>query len=134
MPRGGKRQTSFDSARAREAAAKSAEARRQKRAEPEPELSDREQAKAALRRALDGNNRAAMVAAAKALIEFDRSPEREQVTVEDARAALDARLSAIWARRIDLGMCPTCNGSGRLWMRRGRGRGSRIAACGAVAT
>src|SRR5262249_47535682 len=42
---------------------------------------DRDQAKVALQRALDGNNMAAMVAAAKALIEFDRSPERDHVTV-----------------------------------------------------
>ena len=41
----------------------------------ELELTDREQAMAALRRALDGGNKAAMVAAAKALIEHDLSPQ-----------------------------------------------------------
>jgi hypothetical protein len=77
------------SERMRELWRRSGKARRRKataKQTGEFELTDREQAKVALRRALDGNNMAAMVAAAKALIEFDRSPDREQVTVEDARA------------------------------------------------
>jgi hypothetical protein len=86
------------------------------------ELTDREQAKVALRRALDGNNMAAMVAAAKALIEFDRSPDREQVTVEDARAQLDAKLSPIIEhRRRDAERCTVCNGIGYIVKQRGPG-------------
>lgn len=60
---------------------------RGKTSQREP-ASDREQAMAALRRALDGNNKAAMVAAAKALLEFDQTPPEGPVSVEDARAQL----------------------------------------------
>jgi hypothetical protein len=89
----------------------------------ELELTDREQAKVALRRALDGNNMAAMVAAAKALIEFDRSPERQDVTVNDAREQLEARLNEIEDRRRRHGqVCPTCSGSG-IVVRASRGGG-----------
>jgi hypothetical protein len=60
--------------RMREHGRRSGEARRRKREQQLEPVGDREQALAALRRALDGNNRAAMVAAAKALIEHDQSP------------------------------------------------------------
>jgi hypothetical protein len=109
---------------------RSGEARRRKReqrqaGELEP-ANDREQAKVALRRALDGNNSAAMVAAAKALIEFDRSPDREHVTVEDARAALAARLDAIAARRREHAEeCTACGGRGYIPKEHGRGPGPR---------
>jgi hypothetical protein len=63
--------------RMRELGRRSGEVRRRKREQREKEqlepLTDREQAKAALRRALDGGNMAAMVAAAKALLEFDKT-------------------------------------------------------------
>jgi hypothetical protein len=68
---------------------------------------------AALCRALDGNNMAAMVAAAKALLEFDQSPRERPVTVEDAREQLEARLNAIENhRRRNGGVCSACGGSG----------------------
>ena len=70
--------------------------REQEQREP---LTDREQAMAALRRALDGRNMAAMVASAKALLEFDQSPRDGPVPVEDAREALIQRLDDIEARR-----------------------------------
>ena len=90
------------------------------------QLSDREQAMAALRRALDGGNKAAMVAAAKALIEFDRSPDREHVvSVEDARAMLLARLQANERYRREHGEeCTACNGLGYIERDRGRGPGA----------
>ncbi len=50
-------------------------------------------------------------------------PDREQVTVEHARAALDARMAEVIARRIDHGECPQCGGSGRLWDAPGQGAG-----------
>jgi hypothetical protein len=114
MTRGGKRQTSFDAERAREAARRSVEARRRKRDEPEPEpLTDREQAMAALRRALDGQNHAAMVAAAKALLEFDTSDPRGPMDVVDARAEFEARLDKIIDHRRRAGeVCPACGGRG----------------------
>jgi hypothetical protein len=101
----------------RELGRRSGEARRRKReqrAAGELELTDREQAKVALRRALDGNNMAAMVAAAKALIEFDRTdPRTGLMSVEDAREQLEARLNVIEDRRRRHGqVCPTCSGSG----------------------
>jgi hypothetical protein len=77
-------------------------------------VTDREQAMAALRRALDGNNRAAMVAAAKALLEFDRTPIDGPMSVEVARAELARRLEPLEAHRqraIEDGRaeaCPTC--------------------------
>jgi hypothetical protein len=76
------------------------------------ELSDREQAKAALRRALDGNNMAAMVAGAKALLEFDKSdPWADRVSVEDAQAQLIAKLDQIDDHRRRNGeVCPECGG------------------------
>jgi hypothetical protein len=112
MPRGGKRHTSFDPERAREAARRSAEVRRRKSeeaAELEP-LTDREQALAALRRSLDSNNAAAVVAAGKALIDLEpRDPRVGMVSVEDARAQLEARLNRIEDHRRRAGqVCPTC--------------------------
>ena len=98
--------------RMRELGRRSGEARRRKREQREQagELTDREQAKVALRRALDGGNMAAMVAAAKALIEFDHSPHTGGVTVDDARAQLDARLDKIEDHRRRNGqVCPTCD-------------------------
>jgi hypothetical protein len=93
----------------------------------------RDQAKVALRRALDGNNMAAMVAAAKALIEFDRSPDRQDVTVEDAREQLLARLNAINAhRRAHAEICQACGGAGYIPIARkpgaspGEGRGRSV--------
>jgi hypothetical protein len=84
--------------------------KREQRQAGELELTDREQAKAALRRALDGRNNAAMVAAAKALIDFDTSPIESGVTVDDARAQLIARLDEIeHARRTAGQVCPTCD-------------------------
>jgi hypothetical protein len=71
---------------------------RRKKEQLEP-LTDRETAKVALRRALAGNNMAAVVASAKALIEFDRSPEEGPMSVEDARAELNARLDSILDHR-----------------------------------
>jgi hypothetical protein len=114
--RGGKRQRSFDPDRAREAAPKSAEARRRKREQAEElePLTDREQAMAALRRALDGGNHAAAVAAAKALIEFDTSDprSRQAVSTEDARELFFAKLEAMAERQADWladhGLCPLC--------------------------
>jgi hypothetical protein len=102
--------------RMQELGRRSGEARRRKKEQREKEqrepLTDREQAMAALRRALDGGNRAAMVAAAKALLEFDRSdPRAGMVTIEDARGQLEARLNAIEDHRRRYGeVCPTCNG------------------------
>jgi hypothetical protein len=100
--------------RMRELGRRSGEARRRKREQQLEPLTDREQAMAALRRALDGGNRAAMVAAAKALLEFDRSdPRAGMVTVEDARAQLDARLDQIVDHRQRYGHeCQACGGSG----------------------
>jgi hypothetical protein len=73
------------------------------------ELTDREQAMAALRRALDGRNHAAMVAAAKALIDSDQTPPPGPMGVDDARAQLDARLDKIdTARGANGDPCPTC--------------------------
>jgi hypothetical protein len=98
---------------------------RGKAADLEP--SDRETAKAALRRALDSNNAAAVVAAAQWLIKFDTSPDHEQVTVDDAREALLARFNEIDARRRERGKdCPTCGGCGYILDEPGRGRGARI--------
>jgi len=80
--------------RMRELGRRSGEARRRNakaKHTDELELTDREQAMAALRRALDGGNMAAMVAAAKALLEFDHSPRERPVTVEEAREHLEAR-------------------------------------------
>lgn len=77
MPRGGKRQTSFDSERAREAAKRSAEARRRKaeqrrreELEEKEELSDFDLAVQALRRNLNSGNGAGVAASAKALLEL----------------------------------------------------------------
>jgi hypothetical protein len=90
---------------------------RRGKAEQLERLTDREQAMAALRRALDGGNKAAMVAAAKALIEHDLTPQAGPVSVEDARAELAARLDKIAehrARAIAEGkaeLCPTCGAS-----------------------
>src|SRR5262245_17705838 len=93
----------------------------------ELEQSDRERSKAALRRALDGGNYAAMVAAAKELIAQDRSPDREHVSVEDARAQLDARLNEIVARRLERAeTCTACNGLGYIINDRRPGAGARI--------
>jgi hypothetical protein len=78
------------------------------------QLTDREQAMAALRRALDGNNMAAMVAGAKALIEFDTSDprSRDAVSTEDARERLMAKVEAMAERQADAlahrGLCPFC--------------------------
>jgi hypothetical protein len=116
------------SERMRELGRRSGEARRrrrEKRQAGELELTDRDQAKIALRRALDGNNMAAMVAAAKALIEFDRSPERQVVTVEDARAQLIARLDEIEERRRARGETwAACGGAGYIVRSRGPHRGA----------
>jgi hypothetical protein len=68
----------------RELGRRSGEARRRRREQQLEPLTDREQAMAALRRALDGNNRAAMVAAAKALLEFDRSDPRAALSSSGA--------------------------------------------------
>jgi hypothetical protein len=78
------------------------------------ELSDREQALAALRRSLDSGNAAAVVAAGKALIDIDKTdPWSSTVSVEDARAQLIAKLDEIEARRRAHGeTCPTCSGAG----------------------
>src|SRR5262249_55588299 len=63
-------------------------------------LTDREQAMAALRRALDGNNKAAMVAAAKTLIETDKSNPwaRDAVATEDVREMFIGKIEAIAER------------------------------------
>jgi hypothetical protein len=78
------------------------------------QLTDREQATAALRRALDGQNMAAMVAAAKALLEFDKSgPHDRLMSVEDARAELDRRLDQIEEhRRLAGQVCTAYDGIG----------------------
>jgi hypothetical protein len=95
------------------------------------ELSDREQALAALRRALDGGNHAAMVAAAKALLEFDHSPRERPVTVEDAREQLEARLNAIEDHRHRNGeVCSACGGSGIVARASRGGGGPRIVGVG----
>ena len=106
--------------------------RRGKTAELEP-LTDREQAMAALRRALDGGNMAAMVAAAKALLEFDRTdPRAGMVAVEDAREQLEARLNEIEDHRRRHGqVCPTCSGSGIVARASRGGGGPRIVGGGA---
>jgi hypothetical protein len=82
----------------------------------------------ALRRALDGKNMAAMVAAAKALLDSDRSdPWATTLTVEDARARLVARLEAIREHRREYGEdCPTCGGSGIVAPASRGGGGPRI--------
>jgi hypothetical protein len=104
----------------RELGRRSGEARRRKRDQQLEPLTDREQAMAALRRALDGNNRAAMVAAAKALIEQDRTPQAGPMSVEDARAELNARLDAIVDHRRRYGKtCQACEGSGLVLRARG---------------
>jgi hypothetical protein len=78
------------------------------------QLTDRESALRALRRALDGNNMAAMVAGAKALIEFDTSDprSRDAVSAEDARERLMAKVEAMAERQADglarIGLCPLC--------------------------
>lgn len=95
--------------RMRELGRRSGEARRRRR--DEPELTDHEQAKAALRRALDGGNKAAMVSAAKALLEFDKSDPRDRVmSVEDARTELDRRLDQIEEHRRLAGQVCTAYG------------------------
>jgi hypothetical protein len=82
---------------------------------------------AALRRALDGGNMAAMVAAAKALLEFDHSPRERLVTVEDAREQLEARLNAIEDHRRRNGeVCSACGGSGIVVRASGRGEAAGI--------
>jgi hypothetical protein len=117
--------------RMRELGRRSGEARRRKAKakqtdEREP-LTDREQAMAALRRALDGGNMAAMVSAAKALLEFDHSPRDRPVTVEDAREQLEARLNAIEDHRRRNGeVCSACGGSGIVVRAPGRGEGAGI--------
>lgn len=120
----------------RELGRRSGEARQRKakaKQTGELEQSDREQAKVALRRAPDGNNMAAMVAAAKALIEFDRSPDREHVTVEDARELLFAKLDQIDARRREhTDTCTACNGLGYIAKQRGPGPGARNPGGGGV--
>jgi hypothetical protein len=91
------------------------------------QLTDRESALRALRRALDGNNMAAMVASAKALIEFDHSPRERPVTVEDAREQLEARLNAVEDHRRRNGeVCSACGGSGIVVRPPGRGEGAGI--------
>jgi len=75
--------------RMRELGRRSGEARRRRKEQRErlEPVTDREQAMAALRRAVEGGNMAAMVAAAKTLLEVDRSdPHDRVVSVEDARA------------------------------------------------
>jgi hypothetical protein len=104
MSRGGKRQTSFDSERAREAARKSAEVRRRKREQQQetPELTDRERALAALRRALDGGNMAAMVAASKALLDLPQADPADwssHAAVQRARNELTRKVQEIAERR-----------------------------------
>ena len=105
--------------RMRELGRRSGEARRRKAeakqtAELEP-VGDREQAKVALRRALAGNNMAAVVASAKALIEFDQSPEQGPMTTKDARLELAARIDEIDARRRDhANVCAACGGRGTI--------------------
>ena len=109
---------------------RSGEARRRrakaKQTDEREPLTDREQAMRALRRALDGGNMAAMVAAAKALLDFDRTdPRAGMVTVEDARDQLEARLNEIEDRRRRHGqVCPTCSGSG-IVAQASRGGGAR---------
>src|SRR5437773_2675095 len=84
------------------------------------QLTDRESALRALRRALDGQNMAAMVAGAKALIEFDTSDPRGPMDVVDARAELNRRLDEIVDhRRRASEVCPACGGKGYVSARPG---------------
>jgi hypothetical protein len=101
--------------RMRELGRRSGEARRRKREQREKEqlepLTDHEQAKQALRRALDGGNMAAMVAAAKALLEFDKTDPwaHHAVSVKDAHEQLAAKLDQMEEHaRIHGHVCPTC--------------------------
>jgi hypothetical protein len=104
--------------RMRELGRRSGEARRRKaqakQTDELEQLTDRESALRALRRALDGNNMAAMVAGAKALIEFDTSDprSRDAVSAEDARERLMAKVEAMAERQADglarIGLCPLC--------------------------
>jgi hypothetical protein len=100
--------------RMRELGRRSGEARRRNakaKQTDELELTDREQAMRALRRALDGCNMAAMVAAAKALLEFDKTEPHGQMDVADARAELDRRLDQIEEhRRLAGEACQACGG------------------------
>jgi hypothetical protein len=96
-------------------------------------LTDREQAMSALRRALDGKNMAAMVAAAKALIEVDPSGPPGPMDVVDARAELVRRFDEIDERRRVHGeVCPVCRGSGYV-QRAPAGAGDRDGDNGAAA-
>src|SRR5215470_6600435 len=78
------------------------------------QLTDREKALSALRRALDGRNMAATVASAKALIELDTSDprSRDAVSTEDVREMFIGKIEAIAERRADAlahhGLCPMC--------------------------
>jgi hypothetical protein len=78
------------------------------------QLTDRESALRALRRALDGNNMAAMVAGAKALIEFDTSDprSRQAISTEDLRDKMIAKIEAMGENQADalasMGICPCC--------------------------
>jgi hypothetical protein len=81
----------------------------------EPELPDRDQAMAALRKSLSSGNSAAVVAAAKALIDLapvDQQGWSSDATLHQAREKLDARIEAIAARQAvglaRAGRCPTC--------------------------